>query len=335
MNKILYFILLIALSVSCKTYRPTLAYSSMDVDRSPDYSKLEDWAAHPAKEDKGDMTPDKIGIKKEMEADVFFVYPTIYYGDKGETKWNAPITDAKFNKKVDESTIQFQASAFNQAGNLYAPRYRQAHINAYWHEDKASAKKAFELAYEDVKTAFAYYLKNHNQGRPIILASHSQGTNHTEHLLKDFFDETALRSQLVAAYLVGMPIKKNAFKTIPPCMNEDELGCFVSWRTYKKGFEFDAPKEEILVTNPLSWLTNEEYISKEKNIGSILRDFNKIYPKIADAQIHGPILWATKPKFPGSIFFTRKNYHIADINFYYMNIRQNAIHRVKQYLNKR
>ncbi len=37
---------------------------------------------------------------------------------------------------------------------------------------------AFDLAYEDLKTAFENYLKHYNKGRPIIIASHSQGSLH-------------------------------------------------------------------------------------------------------------------------------------------------------------
>ncbi len=43
---------------------------------------------------------------------------------------------------------------------------------------------AFEIAYADVKAAFEFYLKIYNNYRPIIIASHSQGTKHTGRLLK-------------------------------------------------------------------------------------------------------------------------------------------------------
>ena len=37
------------------------------------------------------------------------------------------------NKKTDEKPILYQASAFNEFP-VYAPRYRQAHIRAYFTE---------------------------------------------------------------------------------------------------------------------------------------------------------------------------------------------------------
>ena len=37
-------------------------------------------------------------------------------------------------------------------------------------------RKATEVAYSDVRRAFLYYLEHLNQGRPFLVASHSQVT---------------------------------------------------------------------------------------------------------------------------------------------------------------
>ena len=73
------------------------------------------------------------------------------------------------------------------------------------------AINAFATAYADIKAAFEYYLKNYNHGRPIIIASHSQGSTHALHLLKDYFENKPLQKQLVAAYIVGMTIPTEFF----------------------------------------------------------------------------------------------------------------------------
>lgn len=90
----------------------------------------------------------------------------------------------------------YQASLFNEVGKIYAPRYRQAHIFAFFSEDTVSAAKALDLAYLDIKNAFEYYLNNYNQGRPIILAGHSQGAAHLIRLMKEYFDNNELRKNL-------------------------------------------------------------------------------------------------------------------------------------------
>ena len=55
------------------------------------------------------------------------------------------------------------------------PSYRQSHYKIYVAPHKQEEEKSRKLAYSDVRAAFQYYLKHYNNGRPIIIASHSQG----------------------------------------------------------------------------------------------------------------------------------------------------------------
>jgi len=303
-----------------------------------DYGNLENWAAHPNKRDNADRIPATDGLApKNLKADVFFIHPTIYTKKGKDLPWNPSLNDSVLNNQVDNSTILFQASAFNAAGRVFAPRYRQAHLSAYSTTDTLAAKKALAFAYEDVKNAFEYYLKYYNNGRPIVIASHSQGTTHAGPLIKTYFDGTSLQQQLVVAYLIGIPVPKNYFKTIWPCEDENGLNCTISWRTFKRDFvPDDRPLgDSILVTNPLSWRIDTTYVSKKQNKGAVIRDFGKVLKQRVDAQAHNGILWASKPRFPWSFLLRRKNYHIADINFYYMDIRENARHRVFKWLEAR
>ena len=50
-------------------------------------------------------------------------------------------------------------------------------------------QKKIDVAYADVKRAFDYYLENYNNGRPIIIAGHSQGSGHGMRILKEYFDD--------------------------------------------------------------------------------------------------------------------------------------------------
>lgn len=334
----LFFVLLASLLYSCATTRPLGGFDSEQVQAAPDYNDPAYWAALPTKKDPADQVPQGLAsVQKEPKADVFFLYPTIYTGRKGDTEWNAPVDDTVFNQRVDESTILFQASAFNAAGRVFAPRYRQAHLSAYYTDNTAAAKKAFELAYQDLKTAFQYYLYHYNQGRPIIIAAHSQGTTHGRRLVKEFFDGKPLQDQLVAAYLIGIAVPKDEFEQIEVCQRPEATGCFVSWRTYKKGYipENYTPNE-IAVVNPLTWTTDTEVADISLNKGGLLRDFNKVRPELTNAQVKAElgILWARKPRFFGNFLLLMKNYHIADINFYYTNVRENASLRVESFLGK-
>ncbi|WP_082921567.1 DUF3089 domain-containing protein [Lewinella sp. 4G2] len=182
------------------------ANGSFPVPPPPEYASPANWAALPTTEDYADLTPgDQLQDQQaNARADVFFLHPTHYRNTtESSTDWNANVYDLEINEAVDDGSIKNQASIFNAAGKIYAPRYRQANLKVYYSEGRKMAKRALDIAYDDILRAFDYYLKNHNNGRPIIIAGHSQGTTHAKRLLRDRFDGKPLQQQLVAAYLPG------------------------------------------------------------------------------------------------------------------------------------
>ena len=343
MMKIFFSFLLVALAIlacSCskKNFANNPAYQFKSADGNPDYSDLHYWAAHPWKWDPSDSVPKPLrkNYAKDSLVDVFFIYPTTLTNAKDE-RWNAPIDDAHINAQTDYSTILYQASAFNEQCRIFAPRYRQANLKAFYTDDKNNANKALELAYSDIKIAFEYYLQHYNNGRPIIIAAHSQGTVHAGRLLKEFFEGKPLYNKLVCAYIIGMPTPQNYFSSIPSCKDSLATGCYVGWRSFHKDYtEAFIVKENFksIVTNPLLWTSAETYAPAALNEGGVLRNFNKVSPNVVDAQIHENVLWTSKPKFFGNIFLTKKNYHIADINMFYINIAANVKTRIKMFWKK-
>jgi hypothetical protein len=337
---IVFLLQLIFLLPACspKNYTGTINYDFKGNSNIPDYSNLNYWAAHPYKKDPSDEVPSE--LKKEMQdtsVDVFFIHPTTYTEKDLSMGWNADIDNAELNRKTDNSTILYQASVFNKYCRVFAPRYRQANLQAFFTSDRQTGEAALDTAYEDVKAAFEYYLQNYNKGRPIIIASHSQGTRHAGKLLKEFFEGKPLQNQLVCAYIIGLPVFVNYFPQMKPCEDSASTGCFISWRTFEEGYESPVIKQEKLkayVINPLSWTTDSILAGAELNKGGILRNFNKVIPGLVHAQVHGNILWVNKPRFFGSIFLTMKNYHIADYNLFYDNIRENVGARIRAFFEK-
>lgn len=324
---------------SCLVH-PKTSFTEQSRPTAPDYSQPEAWAALPDRKDSADWTPapDLPDLQAEAEADVFFLHPTIYIGRKGERDWNGPIDDPGLNERTDNSTMKYQASIFNGTARVYAPRYRQAHFHCYFvRSDSASALRAFDLAYEDVKRAFEYYLQHYNNGRPIIIASHSQGTTHAKQLLKDYFEGKALQTQLVAAYLIGIPVEADYFETLPPCESPDQIGCYVTWRSYKFGHfpRWHDPSVKIVATNPLFWNTSTTPAPKELSKGLVVPSYDGYLPQRVDALVNNGFLWVHKPKFPGSAFFNRRNFHIADYNLFYVDVRENAKRRTEVFLRRR
>lgn len=347
MRRVLFTLFTITLflsySQSAKKYKGKYGVEHLEkVPPAPDYSKLDLWIAHPEVNDMADMVPGKGELAQYQDSadvDVFFIYPTIYTKKQDKDHpWFADVYDEKLNKRIGESTIKYQATVFNASGKIYAPLYRQAHIGIYYGDDLKLKVEALDFAYQDVKKAFKYYLENWNNERPIIIASHSQGTNHAVTLLKEFFEyDEELKKQLVAAYIVGMPIDKDTFNEISPCKKEDDLGCWLTWNTYRR--DYYPPDHEFwysnaLNMNPLSWSTGDEYVSWGANRGGILKNYKKIRPGLSDAQNADGMLWINKPKFFGNFLLGWKRYHIVDYNLFYMNIRENVEVRVQSYLDQ-
>lgn len=320
-------------SCSKKNYSALPTYHFKSENGLPDYSDLHYWAAHPYKWDPSDSIPSPLrkNYYRDSTVDVFFIYPTTFI-DKNDSNWNAAIDDSALNAKTDYSSILYQASAFNEHTRVFAPRYRQAHFRAFTSADKERSAEALEFAYQDVKASFQYYLKNYGYGRPLIIAAHSQGTIHAAHLIKEFFEGKTLQNKLVCAYLIGMPVTQQYFQTIYACKDSLGTGCFVSWRSYKWGYEGEPylarEKGIAVVTNPLTWTSSTGYAAASLNKGTVLLKFNKI-GKGGAAQVHNNILWTSKPKFLGNVFLHKKNYHIADINMFYINIRENVAERIR------
>ena len=269
---------------------------------------------------------------------MFFIHPTTFTDKKEAARSNAAIDDDYINAKTDYSTILLQASAFNQQSRVFSPRYRQAHIGNFYGVDSSLATQSLQLAYSDVRNAFRYYLQHYNNQRPIIIASHSQGAIMAIELLKEFFDNKPLQKQLVVAYIVGWPLETKNFVSLRACAQPAQTNCVCSWRTFKMGYEAPWVKKEkergasLIVTNPLSWTTDTGFVSRQANKGSVLTRFNTIYKKTADAQIKNGVLYSYRPQFPGSFLYRTDNYHIGDINLYYINIRENVRDRIAAYL---
>ena len=323
-------LVIIVVFSSCKSSFKYQKFQYTDIPKSPDYSKESSWAVLPKKYPES-LQQYALKNYQDLKADVFYVYPTLLM-DKNDKRWNTPINDVEQRDKVVNTAVKNQASPFATSGRIYVPFYRQAHIKSYSLYTKGG-KEAFKIAYKDVKMAFEYYLKNYNNGRPIIMVGHSQGTNHTTQLLKDFFDNKPLQERLIAAYIPGMGIKPNEFKTIIPMVKPTQIGGFVSWNTRKKN---SYPKKKnvykgAVTTNPITW-NNKKSTALEQHKGFLYSN-GKMYSKALSIEITDGMVWSTNPKFPLRFFMSfLKNYHAGDINLFWQDIKENVEFRTKKWL---
>jgi hypothetical protein len=295
-----------------------------------DYADAKSWAVLPSftNDQLKNYINDSSWIKK---ADVFYVYPTLFM-DKKDTNWNIQIDQSEQRTKVINQAVKFQASAWAESGRLFVPFYRQAHIRSY-NLINQGGKEALLFAYSDIKEAFSYYLKNFNQGRPIILAGHSQGSTHLSLLLKDFFDGTPLQKQLVAAYIPGIGIEGTMFSSLSLMKNPSENYGFVTWNTFKKRINQDKYERWYkgkLVINPITW-DMSQFAEKNKHKGFLFWNSKMYRNSFATTVIDGAI-WITTPNFPYKYLAARMDdYHLGDVNLFWEDIRANSKLRLKHW----
>ena len=304
---------------------------SLSTAQPVNYENINNWAVH-ANKIPGILLPYLEDTSNLSKADVFYLYPTLFL-DKNDERWNIPIDDTAFKKKIIDNAVRFQASAWVECGRMFVPFYRQAHIRSYRNLENGG-KEALLFAYKDVKAAFQYYLDHFNNGKPIILAGHSQGSTHLTLLLKDFFDGKPLQKQLIAAYIPGIGLKKNEFNTIPLMTSPNQIGGFVSWNTFKRKVnkeKFEMWYKGKAVINPVTW-TTDQYAGRNKHKGFLFSN-DKMYRQSFSTYVIDGAIWITTPHFPyRSMSWTMDDYHIGDVNLFWDDVKQNAKLRLSEYL---
>ena len=312
---------------------PDQAFTDASSPAQPDYANPLHWAALPNREDLVDSVPTgSRDAQATAPADVFFLHPTTFLSSDA---WNQSLDDAATNGLTDEMVMRVQASVFNGCCRIYAPRYRQATLAAFFDEGE-SASRALALAYEDVVTAFRYYVTHFNEGRPFVLAAHSQGSRHADYLMADEIVGTELANRMIAAYPVGFEL--DGSNGVPVCETPTQTGCQVTWNSVgpAAGALFATPGN--ICVNPLTWRVDGASADHDANLGGVNLDAaNAPEPRVADAQCRDGRLLVTEIRSDNYSLrpLGRDNYHIYDYALFYMNIRENVQARVDAFLARR
>lgn len=344
-----------------EVHRPLRPIDELPSPPAPDYASADSWAALWPRADEADAAPPNTAYPEAQDsapADVFFVHPTCY---TKKDYWNGPVDDADVKNAVSFMML-YLASVFNAAARVYAPRYRQFTLFSVVEKETTSGMRAIELAYSDVERAFDYYLENLNEGRPFILASHSQGSMHSSRLLQTRIVGTPIQSRLVAAYLVGMAIPNN-LRGIEPARSATDAGVYINWNSLTADADPRFFTEDIVIwvdnayrksrrvpllqVNPLTWLLNGGKVAASSNPGSLPSDPGSTLPPlikgVTSADASGDMLIIEKPEVPGFpgdgpdaplLNADNGDYHNYDYQLFYESIRKNAVDRVNAYLKK-
>lgn len=279
-------------------------------------------------------------------ASIFFVHPTSLITKDG---WNASLDDQTTNERA-RIFVRGEASVFNMAGKIWAPRYRQAAIGAFL-TDSEDATKAIDAAYQDVATAFDQFLSEVPDNSPIILAGHSQGSLHLLRLLKEKVAGRPIAKRIAAAYIVGWPISLDhdlPSMGLPACGTAEASNCIVSWSSYAEpadpGMVLDVYAKSLgldgtprgtspmLCINPVNGTPNSSSTAAQ-NPGTLVptADFldGSIRPGAVPARCdeRGILLIGDPPKM-GPYVLPGNNYHVYDYPLFWIAAREDVLRRL-------
>ncbi|MEP6341933.1 MAG: DUF3089 domain-containing protein [Maricaulaceae bacterium] len=310
-----------------------------------DYKAANAWMARP------DLSIDP--YEHEGLADVFVIVPTVY---KGGEHWNLPVDDTRRIEKLSRITRPNYVDTFSDVGRLFAPYYRQASIYSFL-TAREDARRAQDLAYRDIKRSFEFFLENNSPERPIVIVGYNQGALHGTRLLMDYF-QGPLAEKLAGAYLLGHPVPLDLFeaelKLTPPCENETDIGCVVSFGAFypkdeelaerftskllvrnSEGYK-SAYNRDLLCTNPLLWNRSEDYAPSRLHKGGVAAQGLEpntrpaLLTKQAGVQCQSGILLVDKPQnslFRRPLKFGGK-FRTLPSNLFYEDLRVNGLKRM-------
>lgn len=281
-------------------------------------------------------------------ADVFYLCPTGYIKTP-----KGPMTCTVDNRGMRlrlQEHLEHCASAFSTAGNFFAPYYRQASVECLLNLQGDHLQAFADGPVTDILNAFHYYIRHFNQGRPFILAGHSQGSILMQAILSDYFKTyPEVQKRMIAAYCIGFSVTED-FMTKNPHLSfakgRRDTGCIISFNTEAPGYE--GPNITLLpnalVINPISWTRDESLAPASQSLGShlVIRDAYGRITRVEDRRYYanarldlarGVVVCSTADpallKIYGlESFFDPKVLHAGDYALYYYDLRKNAEDRV-------
>ena len=308
----------------------------------PDYARASNWLSKPSSRD------------ASKRVDVFFLYPTTYL----QSSPSDPIVCSANNLQMRsgaQAAFSRTASVFLPLANVYAPYYRQAAVQVLAMPFVQQQEIVGGEPTQDAISAFDYYIKHLNHGRPFILAGHSQGSNIMINLMADYMSKhPKVYKRMIAAYVPGYSITSQylaANKELKFAKNANDTQVIISYNTVAPTTQIPDPVvlPGAIVINPITWTRGEATATASRNLGGISLDTNgyavldarrqpKKVLRVADARIDtakGELICSTVDTAtlnPGNGLVAAGIFHNYDYPFYYFDIRANAANRIKRYL---
>lgn len=329
---------------------PSASFEAKPVE-GVDYGPADMWIARPdiAGNPSG-WLPQGLEAGEKGGASVFFIHPTSYLE---RAHWNAPLDDKESQDRA-RLFVRSQASVFNGAGDIWAPKYRQATFGAFL-TDRQDAELALAFAYQDVLAAYEEFIRQAPADRPIILAGHSQGSLHLTRLLAERVKGSPEASRIGAIYIVGWPVSETVDLPrlgFPACATPQQSACIVSWQSFAEPAEPDMvlaaydgsngtngqsrAGTSMVCTNPLTGTAggaapataNEGTLLPNGDLTDATLEKGRV-PARCDAR--GFLLIGKDAPELGPYVLPGNNYHVFDYALFWANARVDAERRLSAF----
>ena len=276
------------------------------------------------------------------EFDTFYIYSTMFMG---ANEGDADYATLDNKEVLDNIWIEhaIKSSVFEESTNLFIPFYRQSsmkHAAEVFQKDGNIDAALMSMPYTDITAALDYYFKKYNNGRPFVIAGHSQGAAILRLVLKKYFKaHPNYYKRMVAAYAIGYSITKEDLEANPHmkfATGETDTGVITSWHAEgPKNVEKNVPIPSVIIAkngiaiNPLNWKRDETYAPASMNLGSIVLDEKTGKAEIrdidGDAQVclaRGTVVTNAKATPNEMVELAGPQcYHQDDYSIFYNNIK--------------
>lgn len=263
------------------------------------------------------------------DVDLFYVVPTCiwdYTDSLGQTRHHMDIFNTEQRALTDPS-IQLAKSVLADSCNFFSPYYRQISMDSWLTLDTALIEERFKLAYQDVADAFHYYMEHDNQGKPFILAGHSQGAKAVIELLKREMTPDISR-KLIATYAIGYtvtPEELAGYSTLRPAQDSIDTGVLIGFNSVTRP-DAVSPlfRDNVVCINPVNWRSDATPATSYQGF-TVAQDttiHTLIVTGIDEEQYFIPSVAALLPK---------GNLHIQEFNLYNEDLRKNVLQRIRAF----
>lgn len=263
-------------------------------------------------------------------ADVFYILPTCVWDwqdEAGQTCHYADPYDPQ-QREAMRPSYELAASIFGVRGAFCAPYYRQITLES-WMEGEETIERRFGVAMQDIRAAFARFIREESEGRPFVLAGFSQGGKGVVALLRELPD--SLADRLVAAYVVGYRVTAEdmaASAAIRPAEGADDAGvtiCYNSVASEEAICPVLSPSQ--LCINPLNWRTDGEPAPLNDSVTV------RVDPARQVLLVEG---FDPQHYYVPSLgeLFPVGNYHLQELTFYREALTENVARRVEAWYDR-